>query len=76
MGIRLEGMNLFRDQLREQAATFATRDEVQLMAQTRDEAIQRLERRAANLEGRLWAFGAIVALAVTTLSAFPHLLGH
>lgn len=72
---RLDGMNLFRDQLRDQAARFVTREEVQLMAQTRDEAIQRLERRAAHLEGRLWAFGAIVALAVTALGAVPGLFG-
>lgn len=71
---RLDSMNLFREQLRDQAARFVTRSEVDLMAGRRDETTNRLEVKMSNLEGRLWAFGAVVLLAASAIGAFPHLI--
>jgi hypothetical protein len=76
---RLEGLNEFRGQLRDQAATFASRDLVDSRLATlsirQDEATERIEARlkllehnSANLQGRLWSMGAGVALLMTVLT--------
>lgn len=75
LNMRLESMNLFRDQLRDQAARFITRDELNAISKGRSDTITVIEQKLANLEGRLWAFGAVVLLVASVLGPLPALLG-
>lgn len=84
MDKRLDHMNEFRDQLRDQAAKFVTRDLVdeRIVAlekllngktDSNGERIGRLETKGSNLDGRFWAIGAVV-IVVNLLIAVAGLL--
>ncbi len=51
---RLEGMNEFRTQLKDQASTFITRDQHDTLVKR----VEELQLYQANQEGRLWMLGA------------------
>jgi len=59
---RLQGMNEFRDQLRDQAAKFVTQSELAAKVDAIDNRIKALENQRANLEGRFWAIGAAIVV--------------
>jgi hypothetical protein len=59
---RLAGMNEFRDQLREQAAQFATTKEVNAKFDAVDARLKGIENFRSNMEGRLYMIGAAVTL--------------
>ncbi len=61
MNARLQGMNEFRDALKDQASRMATRTELQ----TLELMVQELRREKANMDGRLAALSATVSLVVT-----------
>ena len=61
MTARLNGMNEFRDALKDQSGRMATRDELKRV----DEAVQALERAKANLDGRLVVLSSVVSFAVS-----------
>lgn len=79
---RLESMNEFRDQLRDQAAKFITRTEIedkvaasQPVLATVNGRLGGLENARANLEGRMWAIGVfvtIISVAVSIAVNFLH----
>lgn len=52
MNKRLEGMNEFRDALKDQTGKFATRDEVKLVVDRLGEDVRGLRESKANLEGK------------------------
>jgi len=60
-GKRFESVNEFRAQLSDQAQTF-------ILTQHSDERIKALESSGANLQGRLWALGAIIAFVVIAVN--------
>lgn len=75
MNRRLEGMNEFRDSLRDQAARFATivqLDERTAHLMSKVDAsntrIEHLEKVNANLEGRMWAIGVGFTLLTIMIS--------
>lgn len=85
MDKRLEGMNEFRDQLRDQAATFARRDYVDTViagvtatlearSKSNSDRIDTLERKEANLAGRFTAMGIGVALVVIIINVILRFL--
>ena len=71
---RLEGMNEFRDSLKDQAAKFVTKEEVALQLNAQDKRIQILERHVSTGQGRssmttiLWAIAA--SIFVSLVAAF------
>lgn len=72
MNQRLNGMNEFRDTLRDQAGTFVSRSDLAGLEKATDVRLKILENKNANLEGRLWAIGAgitIINLAIA-IAAF------
>lgn len=74
MNKRLESMNEFRTTLTDQATTFVRREmidaqreaEAELRRQLSDR-ITKLESKAANQDGRLWAMGVAITAALTLL---------
>jgi septation ring formation regulator EzrA len=69
---RLEGMNEFRDTLKDQASKFATQDQLQSI----EKRLQAIERNLSSGEGRtsivtvLWAIGASLAVALIARYVF------
>src|SRR6266581_2871626 len=57
---RLEGMNEFRDTLKDQAGHFVTIDMLDAKLATIQSRLTMLDNYRANMEGRLWAIGAVV----------------
>ena len=81
LGIRLEGMNAIRNQLRDQQGTFLTTAvfDVQhnaLIARLdrQSERIDRNERWQSGIEGRTVGIAAAIGLAVTVFSVAIHFL--
>lgn len=70
---RLEGMNEFRDALKDQAARLATKDEVIALNSALDKRMQIIERQLSMSAGRnaatavYWAIGASVLTAVIVM---------
>lgn len=64
---RLDGMNEFREELREQAARFATNEFVDGKAEALRVRIDSIEKRNANLDGRL-AMVAVLVSAVVSIA--------
>lgn len=62
MNERLEGMNNIREDMRSQAATFATRADLQAIERIIDTRLKILETKNANTEGRFWAIGAVITV--------------
>jgi hypothetical protein len=62
--VRLGGMNEFREQLQQQALTFASKEALEALAGKVEQNMRFID----NLGGRLWAMGAGFA-AVSTLLA-------
>ena len=72
---RLETMNEVRDQLRDQASTFATRESVELIRSqvakelaTIANRISELEKGRANDQGRQWMLWALMGVGLTALN--------
>ena len=59
---RLDGMNEFRDQLRNQAATFVTREISDVQHKRLEDRLSSLEKQKSNLEGRMWIIPSIIVL--------------
>jgi hypothetical protein len=55
---RLEGMNEFREQLNQQTRSFISRMELEAVS----DRVNKNENRLSNIEGRIWAVGAIFAI--------------
>ena len=79
---RLEGMNEFREALKEQNATFATRGELRVFRDTVEADVRILRESKANLEGKAsqqsvnnTKLVAYVALIVGVVSLIVKLLG-
>jgi hypothetical protein len=66
---RLDSMNEFRDQLKDQGNTFSTRMELEKLEGTSDTRLKSLETSRANLDGRMAMIGIFI-LAINIL------LGH
>ena len=62
LNYRLEGMNEFREQLRNQASTFITRESSELRLQVLENRITSLENKKSNLEGRMWIIPTIIVI--------------
>ena len=59
---RLEGMNEFREQLKNQASTFLIRESYDISHKTLEERVRNLEVQKSNLEGRLWIIPTIIVI--------------
>jgi hypothetical protein len=66
---RLEGMNEFRDTLKDQAAQLATRIEVDRQLSTIDERIKSLELSRANVEGKAAIVASVVSIVTSAITA-------
>lgn len=66
---RLEGMNEFRAQLRDQTSTFATRSELQLYMKSVSKDIKILLESKAKIEGKASQNSVNVALVFATIAA-------
>lgn len=64
---RLEGMNEFRDALKDQASRLATKDEVAALKDSTNERLQVLELGKANFEGKVAVLSVLVASVVSIL---------
>jgi len=76
---RLEGMNQFRDQLREQAMKFADAQAVATTHTALTAAINSVIAKQANLDGRIWMLGAgfgVVQVIVMAILAFLTYMRH
>lgn len=62
MNDRLSGMNEFRDQLKDQAGLFATKEEVNKRAEVVDQRIGSIENQISSLNGSLKIFGLLWVL--------------
>jgi ABC-type transporter Mla subunit MlaD len=71
---RLEGMNEFRDTLRDQASQFVTVKEMNAKNDAFDNRLKALEQNRANLEGRFWAISAAVTLINVGMAIVSFLL--
>jgi len=78
MNTRLEGMNEFRNTLKDQAGKFVTREEIGITLRRLNEDVRGLEKKSAQAEGKASQssaiFAAVVALAGLVLGLF-NLLG-
>jgi chromosome segregation ATPase len=59
---RLEGMNEFRDTLKDQAGRFVTMDILDAKLTNINNQLKTLDNYRANMEGRLWAISAAVTI--------------
>lgn len=71
---RLEGMNELRNQITDERGDYMTRKEYDAKHDTLIERVSALERSRSNLEGKLWALGAVVVVIQLALAALPHLV--
>jgi hypothetical protein len=67
---RLEGMNEFRDALKNQAGLFATRSEVQIQVEKLGEDIKILREYKAALEGKASQLYVTMTLIIAIVSTF------
>lgn len=67
LGKRLEGMNEFRDTLRDQASRLATKDEFYIRGNETDRRIKELEISKARLEGRSAIISVVVSVFISGL---------
>jgi hypothetical protein len=80
---RFEGVNEFRQTLADQAATLLPRGEFQVQHRSLMDKIDGLDARlaaiensGANLQGRVWAVGAIWSIFVVAVSIGVRFIGH
>ena len=66
---RLEGMNEFRDSLKDQAAPLATKSEVDMQINSIDERLKALEFNRAKGEGKMAVISAGVAVVISLVVA-------
>ena len=71
MNRRLDGMNEFRDTLRDQASRFVTTDVLNVRFDTVMQKVWSLEKSRDNLDGRILAWGAVFVV----INIFIGLLG-
>ena len=71
---RLEGMNEFRDALRDQASRFVTRDEMTTNTITLRSDVKTLEISKANLEGKASMSSVYASYALATISIIISLI--
>lgn len=64
---RLEGMNEFRESLRDQSARFLTRAEYDYAHKAIDEKVRSMELARANFEGRVATIASLVSIAVSIM---------
>lgn len=64
---RLEGMNEFRDTLRDQAGRLATKDEIDVRSKEFDRRLKELELTKARTEGKAAIIAAIVSVAASVV---------
>ena len=72
---RLEGMNEFRDTLKDQASRFVTRDELALQIKANREAINELRTFKDRLEGKASASSVYVTGALAIIGIITSVLG-
>lgn len=72
---RLEGMNEFRDTLRDQASRFVTRDEMNVQLERDREAISDLQTFKDRLEGKASASAVYVAYAMSLIGIIIGVVG-
>ncbi len=65
---RLEGMNEFRDQLKDQASKFVTRAEIDILMSRINSDIRELLQSKANLEGKASQQSVNMALLISVIS--------
>jgi len=63
LGARLERMNEFREQIREERVTYVRRDQFDPLVET----IREIEDWRSNMKGRLWALGVGLAILTTVI---------
>ena len=63
MANRLDGMNEFRDALKDQASRMATREELSRL----DQSVQILQQAKSNLDGRLVVLASIPGMAIAVI---------
>jgi hypothetical protein len=80
---RFEGVNEFRSTLADQAATLLPRAEFQVQHKSLldkidglDARLAAMENSAANIQGRIWAIGAIWSIFVVAVSIGVRFIGH
>lgn len=62
MSVRLEAMNGLREDMRDQAANYSRRADLDAVREIIDTRLKILENKNSNLEGRLWAIGAVIVV--------------
>ncbi len=72
---RLAEMNDLRRQITDERADFLTRAEYDAKHEALIERISSMERSRANLEGRMWAIGAVLVLIQVIVRFLPSLGG-
>jgi len=72
---RLHDMNNIRAQLMTQSNTFVSRETSEVWRSAYDTRVRALENRNANLDGKLWAGGALVIIVVTLISGAFRFIG-
>jgi hypothetical protein len=72
---RLEGMNEFREALKNQASLFITRSEMELEIEKMEKDIRVLRESKANLEGKASQISVVIALAISILGLFVGIIG-
>ncbi len=76
---RLEEMNQFRDQIARERGEFIRRDvhdqQYDTMRDAVDTRLKILEQSKSNLEGRMWAMGAVITGIAVALNLLMHYLG-
>lgn len=75
MDTRLEGMNEFRDQLRDQASRFITRVEFDALMEKLNASVKSLELTRATLEGKASQQGLIITAIISTISLLVSITG-
>ncbi len=72
---RLAEMNDLRRQITDERADFLTRAEYEAKHEALIERIGSMERSRANLEGRMWAIGAVFVMIQVIIRFLPNLGG-
>ena len=65
---RLEGMNEIRDQLREQASTFATREALEWKTDELERRLRDVENKQSNWDGRMLVIGGALTVAFAIIT--------